>query len=432
LINNYIAELQKLEPFQDYQFEQFEAAIQEAINWGLLSPIDPGLPGLKIQPVFPYFLQRKLATVELATREELLEGFKKHYLVLSNDYKLFMESKDPQQRQLGMSLCKWEYENLYNALQICLAKQASVRIYFCLYQYFELIPDHPSNLKLTEMVCQRLESYPAEFIQGELGYQIPATLARLGRCYLEAKQYQEARNAYEKTLNLFDQLESEERQKQLWKASSYHQLGRVVEEIQEFAAAQDYYQQALAIYIKYGEQDPQAPTYHQLGMVAHALGDFTIARYYYQQALDIKIKYNDRSSQASTYHQLGMLAQQLREFTEARGYYQQALDIKIEYNDRSSQASTYHQLGIVTQELREFAAAKYYYQRALAIKIEYDDRFSQAGTYGQLGLLAAMEENYLEAKANLQTALKIFVEFKDQHWAAIVRQRLNSIGPHLI
>jgi len=40
VIGNYVDELQQLAPFQDYPFEEFEAAIQEAINWGLLSPID--------------------------------------------------------------------------------------------------------------------------------------------------------------------------------------------------------------------------------------------------------------------------------------------------------------------------------------------------------------------------------------------------------
>ncbi len=427
LINDYIAELQKLEPFQDYQFEQFEAAIQEAINWGLLSPIHPALPGLKIQPVFPYFLQRKLATVELATREALPEGFKNYYLGLTSTYKQLMESKDTQQRQVGILLCKWEYENLYNALQICLAKQASISIYFCLYQYFKSTTDNSSNLKLAEMVCQRLESYPAEFIQGELGYQIPFAIQRLGSCYLRAKQYQEARNTYEKTLNFYEQLGSEERQKQLWKASTYHNLGYVAQEQREFAAAQDYYLQALAIFIEFGDRYEQADTYHQLGRVAEELREFAAAQDYYLQALAIFIEFGDRFSQARTYHQLGMVAQEQREFAAAQDYYQQALAIKIEFGDHFSQARTYHQLGMVAQEQREFAAAQDYYQQALAIFIEFGDRFSQAGTYYCLGALAAAESNYPEARANLQTALEIYVEYKDEYWATMARQYLEEL-----
>ncbi len=426
-VADYIKELQKLEPFQDYQFEQFEAAIQEAINWGLLSPIDPALPGLKIQPVFPYFLQRKLATVEPATREALPEGFKNHYLGLASTYQQLMESKDPQQRQVGILLCKWEYENLYNALQICLAKQASLKIYFCLYRYFELTTDNSSNLKLALMVCQRLESYPAEFIQGGLGDQIPAAIQRLGSCYLEAKQYQEARNTYERTLNLFNQLENEERQKQLWKAISYHQLGMVAQKMREFAAARCYYQQALAIDIEFGDRYEQAITYHQLGRVAQELEEFAEARDHYQQVLAIFIESGDRYNQSNAYHNLGIVAQKLAEFATARDYYLQALAIDIEYGNRYNQAIAYHQLGRVAQALGDFAVAKDYYQQALGLKIEYGDRFSQASTYAQLGLLAAAESNYPEARANLQTALDIFVEFKDEYMAARARQDLDGL-----
>jgi hypothetical protein len=35
----YAEELKKLEPFKDYDFTGFDDAIQEAIDWGLLSPI---------------------------------------------------------------------------------------------------------------------------------------------------------------------------------------------------------------------------------------------------------------------------------------------------------------------------------------------------------------------------------------------------------
>ena len=73
IIPLYIGQLQELEPFKNYQFDKFDDAIKEAINWGLLSPMDTGSPLLTIQPVFPYFLKTKLATVDTATCEALQE-----------------------------------------------------------------------------------------------------------------------------------------------------------------------------------------------------------------------------------------------------------------------------------------------------------------------------------------------------------------------
>ncbi|MBS9387638.1 MAG: tetratricopeptide repeat protein [Dolichospermum sp. WA123] len=428
VIPNYINELQKLELFQNYQLDKLDDAIQEAINWGLLSPMDKDSPLLTIQPVFPYFLKTKLATVDTATHEALQEGFKNHYLGLADYYNQLMESKDAQERQLGIFLCKLEYENLYNALQIYLDKKENISIYFCLDQYFELSNNNPTNLTLAETVCKRLDNYSTAFIKSELGYQIPFAISNLGNCQLQAQQYKEAQNSYEKTLQIYDLLESEEEaQKQFGKAKTYYGLGRVAQKLGEFEEARGYYQLALDIYIEYEDRSEQADVYHQLGRVAHKLGEFEEARSYYQLALGVFIEYGDRYSQADVYHQLGYVAQDLREFEEARGYYQLALDIYIEYGDRYSQADTYHELGRVAQKLGEFEKARRNYQQALEIDIEYNNLDSQASTYGQLGLLAEAEEDYPEARANLQKALEIFVESKDEYKVNIAREILERL-----
>ncbi|WP_414550542.1 tetratricopeptide repeat protein [Anabaena sp. CCY 0017] len=427
-IPQYIEQLQKLEPLNNYCFDKFDDGIQEAINWGLLSLIENNHNFLKIQPIFPYFLKTKLASVDETIQAALEKGFKNHYIGLADNYQKLMNSKDAQERQRGILFCNWEYENLYQSLQICLRKQESIRIYFCLYQYFNLISDNQSNLKLAEMICQNLENYPPAFIQGELGYQIAFAIARLGNCQLEAKQYQQAKCSYEKTLEIFPTLVGEEeRQKQRWQATTYHDLGRVAEELREYEQARRNYQLALNLFIEYGDRYSQAGTYHQLGSVAQELRDYEQARRNYQLALNLFIEYGDRYKQANTYHQLGTVAQELRDYEQARRNYQLALNLFIEYSDRYEQAGTYHQLGRVAQELREYEEARRNYQQALNIFIEYGDRYEQASTYGQLGLLAEAEENYPEARANLQTALEIFVEYQDEYNAGMIREYLDRL-----
>ncbi|BAY07648.1 tetratricopeptide repeat protein [Calothrix sp. NIES-2098] len=431
-IPQYIEHLKSFEPLKDYPFDKFTDAIQEAINWGLLSPMDEEPRLLTIQPVFPYFLKTKLETLDEATRAALREGFKNHYQGLASFYQQLMDSKNAQERQLGIGFCRLEYENLYNALQICLEKQESISIYFCLKQYFDLVSDNQSNLKLAETVCQRLENYPSAFIKGELGYQITFAIERLGSCQLNAQQYQQARKSYEKTLEICDALESvEEKQKQLWQAVSYHQLGIIAQELGEFAEARRNYQQALDIKIEYGDRYGYASTYHQLGRVAQELHKFEQARHNYQQALDICIEYGDRYNCASTYHQLGKLAEELREFEEAKRNYQQALDIKIEYGDRYSCASTYHHLGSVAQDLREFEEARRNYRQALDIFIEYGDRYNCASTYHELGRLAEELREFEEARRNYQQALDITIEYGNRYACASTHHQLGVVAQEL-
>jgi hypothetical protein len=169
LIPNYTKQLQKLEPFQDYDFANFDAAIQEAVNWGLLEGMDESNRLLTIQPIFPYFLRTKLASLDEATRKALQEGFKNHYQGLAGSYNQLMESKEPQQRQMGIFFCRLEYENLYNALQTCLANRESIDIFFCLAEYFKIINDIQSRLKLSRFVCQAQEDYPPEIHKGKIG-----------------------------------------------------------------------------------------------------------------------------------------------------------------------------------------------------------------------------------------------------------------------
>ncbi|HEY9641511.1 MAG TPA: Tfp pilus assembly protein PilF, partial [Coleofasciculaceae cyanobacterium] len=128
---NYVKQLQQFPLFQPYPVEAFDSAIQEAIHWGLLSPISEDHPELlTIQPIFPYFLKTKLNQLEEKDRSSIQTAFKLHYQWLADSYQQWMDSKEPQQRQMDILFCRWEYENLFQALQLCLARQESIAIYF--------------------------------------------------------------------------------------------------------------------------------------------------------------------------------------------------------------------------------------------------------------------------------------------------------------
>jgi tetratricopeptide (TPR) repeat protein len=162
-------------------------------------------------------------------------------------------------------------------------------------------------------------------------------LDRLASCYLVTKDYQQAKNSYQEIIELTVKLKGvSEEQKKSGLASTYHQLGRVAQEMREYAQARDFYQQALSIKIEFGDRFSQASTYHQLGRVAEEMREYAQARDFYQQALSIKIEFGDRFSQALTYHGLGTLAEAQEDYTEARTNLQKALEIYIEYKDEYS------------------------------------------------------------------------------------------------
>ncbi|MGF1991392.1 MAG: CHAT domain-containing protein [Nostoc sp. ZfuVER08] len=308
-IPNYAKELQKIEQFQNDDFDKFDEAIQEAINWGLLSLINEDIPQLlQIQPVFPFFLKAKLAESDAATRAALREGFKNHYIGLSRSYNRYMQSKEPQERQIGIFFCRLEYENLYNALQICLEKQETIDIFFCLSEYLKLINDIPSSLKLSEFVCKAQVAYPPEMRTGEIGLEIVMALDRLAVGYLQTQNYPQAKESYLRVIELSQQLQGvEATQIKSSLASTYHQLGRVAEELRQYDQARDYYQQALEIFIEFGDRYSCARTYFQLGKVAEELGELEEAKANYLQDLVITTEFNDE-------HGLGISLRNLARF----------------------------------------------------------------------------------------------------------------------
>ncbi|MCZ8120525.1 MAG: tetratricopeptide repeat protein [Microcystis sp. LE18-22.4A] len=429
-IPNYSQQLQQLEPLQGYQFDQFDAAIEEAIHWGLLSPMSEEMPDfLTIQPIFPYFLKTKLKELAPETQAAIGEGFKNHYRDLAGSYNNLLNSKNPQEKQWGILFCRWEYENLFNALQIALNQQESVfSIITCLHGYLDLNQDTQTNLKLLEFVLETFENYPPEAKQGQVAIEIIATIAEAGNKYLLSKNYQKAKEIYQKSLELLKPIsESYSQVKQSLQARTLHQLGRVAQELREWEQARSYYQQALEIFIEYGGYE-QATTLHQLGRVAQELREWEQARSYYQQAIEIDIEYGDRYSQATTLHNLGIVAQELREWEQARSYYQQALEICIEYGDRYKQARTLHQLGIVAQELREWEQARSYYQQAIEIDIEYGDRYGQARTLHHLGRVAQELREWEQARSYYQQAIEIYIEYGDRFSQASTLHQLGMVA----
>jgi len=426
----YAEQLQQFEPLQDYAFDQFDRAIEEAIHWGLLSPMKEGERLLAIQPVLPYFLKTCLQQLDPAIGAALEQGFKQHYQGLAGSYHQWMQSKDPQERQLGLFFCRLEYENLYQALQICLQQQESVLSFFnCLVEYFERTGNVESELTLLESLAAALDRYPPAKTQGELGEEVVRILGQKATLYLETKQYDRSRESYHQFLDRLETLGTmAEPQKQSLRAVTYHNLGRVAQETRQWQRAQHYYQQALAICVKFGDRHSQARTYHQLGSMAQETRQWQRARHYYQQALAIKVEFGDRYNQAGTYHQLGRVAQETRQWQQARHYYQQAIAIYVEFGDRHSQAGTYHQLGRVAQAEHQWQQAQHYYQQALAIKVEFGDRYNQASTYGQLGILAGELRQWDQARHYYQQALAIFVEFGDRYNQASTYHQLGMVA----
>jgi tetratricopeptide (TPR) repeat protein len=425
----YITELQKQEALQSFDLAKLDAALQEAIQWGLLSQMYAETPNLlTIQPVFPYFLKTKLEAVDSPIQSAIERAFREYYRSLAGVYGKWMESKEAEQRQDGITYCRLEYENLYRALELYVAGKEEVSIFFCLSKYLELIQDKSANLKLTQQIWDALTKYP-DAAKKNFETQILSVAGTLATRLLEIHSYLEARQQYELTKQLIHSATLlDEKEKQTYLASVYHNLGRVAEESREWEQAKHSYQQALDIKIQLNDVYSQASTYYHLGIITEELKEFEQAKQYCQQALDIYVQFNALYEQAMSYYQIGIIAYKLREFEQAKQYCQQVLDILIQFNDVYSQARPCNQLGNVAMKLQEYEQAKQYYQQALNIYIQFNALYEQASTFHNLGSVSLALREYEQAWQYYQQSLNIFTQQNDVYYQAITLAHMGSIA----
>jgi len=296
-LNHYTEKLKAQPALAHLPFERWAEVLQEAVNWGLLSP-HPQIPiFLQLQPIFPYFLKTRLNTEQQGKFRQAVEtAFREYYDDLGGSMYALMNSKEANQKQMGFVLAKLEYENLMTALNLALGAQVSIaNVYVAISSYLDMSQAHELGLDLGKMVFASLEKYPQEELSGKLGSEFVGILDNIANRYLLLKQYSDAERSYRKALDIWvknKSFEADEIKKM--SATIYHQLGRVAQEQRQWQQAEDYYKQALNIEIEFNDRYEQARTYGQLGVLARTQEQWEQAGEYLLKALEIYVEYNDQ------------------------------------------------------------------------------------------------------------------------------------------
>ena len=127
VLERYTHFLQQQSSLASLPFDQWTQVVQEVSNWGLLLP-DSQLPGvLRLQPTLPYFLRHRLNAPEQQEKRLAIESaFQQLYDEYSHAINALLQSKEPQEQQLGLVMTHLEYENLVTTLTIALSHRHSI------------------------------------------------------------------------------------------------------------------------------------------------------------------------------------------------------------------------------------------------------------------------------------------------------------------
>jgi Tfp pilus assembly protein PilF len=387
LLGMYVGALQHQPALADLSFSIWAEMIQEAEQWGLLSP-DPDMPSyLRMQPVLSYFLHQSLASQE-ELHIAVETAFYEYYVALSQFLLGLLGSNQSQEQQIGLLMTNYEYENMLTSLQFALREKISLlAIYSPLEVYLKRREDYQHGQDLDRLLLAGLEVHPLGSQAEPLQMEWLIILNGIANRQMFIKQYEFAKKLYLNILKIFESMSFKEKQRFPLPASIFHNLGNVAQEQRQLEQAEQYYQRALQIYVEF----------------------------------------KDRYLQGRIYHSLGTVAQERRQWQQAKSYYLQALQILIESEHRYEQARTYHQLGIIAQEEQQWKEAENYYQQALKLYVEFEDRYSQAAVYNNLGIIAHEQRQWDREEENILEALHISLEFNDTHHSFIIFRSLARL-----
>jgi CHAT domain-containing protein len=182
----------------------------------------------------------------------------------------------------------------------------------------------------------------------------------------------------------------------------------------QFEAAIQSWQQALARFRQLKDRQGEAATLGNLGVAYSSLGNYGKTIELQQQRLVIARKINDRRGEGQALGSLGMAHQSLGNYAKAIELQQQRLVIVREINDQRGEGQALSNLGNAYDSLGDYAKAIELYQQSLAIARKIQNRGGEAAALGNLGIAYYSLGNYAKAIEFQQQYLAISRELNDR------------------
>ena len=194
----------------------------------------------------------------------------------------------------------------------------------------------------------------------------------LGIIYLKEKNFKEAANLLNKSINLNKN-----------NYSAFNNLGTCYSNLGDNNEALKNYNKAIRLKTDYSE------AYNNRGVVLKNLGRIDEAIESYNKAIKINPNYFD------TYHNKGLALQSKFNFEESLNNYDYAIKLKPDY------AQAYNNRGVVLKHLNRIDEAIESYNKAIKIKPNYPDPFNN------LGFIFQLKKDYKKALLYFNKALEL-------------------------
>jgi tetratricopeptide (TPR) repeat protein len=314
------------------QESNWRQVLEEAHHAGILMQSQTNKDVFEIHPAIPWFLRRKLNqrfTEEQIKRLE--EEFVELYAKLG-DALIQAISRSPQ---AGVAAISAEEANLLHAIQLAELGEKWGEVQSILQPIIELYEIRGRVQEARSLRNRLLRLIGSEFTETPESDAASLRMYLLGleaNEALDVHKLERAEQIYKKILQFLQSAKTSDSVENKI-AAAFHQLGRVAEEERKFDEAKRWYNKALEIKERFGDELNAAGDYHQLGRVAQEERKFDEAKRWYNKALEIHERLSYLGGKAADFGQLGRLAEAQSQFGEAEQLYMKALALFEEIAD---------------------------------------------------------------------------------------------------
>ncbi len=233
----------------------------------------------------------------------------------------------------------------------------------------------------------------------------------IGACYYSRGDYDAALNYFDIALKIRKKIGD-----QYGAASSYNNFGVVLSNKGENERALEFYEKSLKIKERIGDRYGVASLYNNIGLVLSDKGENERALEFYKKGLEIKEKIGDRSGVANLYDNIGIILLNRAETDQALEYHEKSLEIRKKIGDLRGIALAYTNIGIIFEQKGELDTAMEFYEKSLKIKEKIGDRMGIALVSINIGYVAYCRRDYQKAEEWYERSIGILRKTDAKKW----------------
>ncbi|MFM8278435.1 MAG: tetratricopeptide repeat protein, partial [Cyanobium sp.] len=235
-----------------------------------------------------------------------------------------------------------------------------------------------------------------------------ACLTGQGNCLLDLGRYDAAAAAYEEAIR-----KNEQRGDLRSVAVDKGQLGTVRSYQHRYAEAVEAFDQARDTFSRLNEPGSVATVWHKIGMVHQEAGQPEAAEEAYNQSLAITVGLGDQAGQASTLGQLGSFyVHVLQRPDEAVAFYRRAAEICWQIGDLAKEGKVQSNLAHALYKLQRLEEAKQAIRRAIDCKAPFGSAAEHWKTWDVLTDIETAAGNSVAAADAKHQALAAFLAYR--------------------